>query len=104
MSVFNSFLAKELDEFTAYRLSLGFSAKTFCSNLKIFDRHLAKRGKKPILLQPSFFLEMRSNLHHEARTVNRVLSATRVFFDYLVRCDIYQIELIAALILVVVGV
>ncbi len=90
MSVFNSFLAKELDEFIAYRLSLGFSAKPFCSYLRIFDRYLAKREKKPILLQPSFFLEMRSDLPHEARTVNRILSSARDFFDYLVRCDIYK--------------
>jgi integrase len=90
MSVFNSFLAKELDDFTAYRLSLGFTAKPYCDYLKVFDRYLAKREKEPILLPPSFFLEMRSDLHHEARTVNRILSAARVFFDYLVRCDIYK--------------
>lgn len=90
MSLFNSFLAKDLDAFVDYRLSLGFSAKPFCSYLKIFDRYLAKREKEPILLQPSFFLELRSDLHHEARTVNRILSAARIFFDYLVRCDSYK--------------
>jgi hypothetical protein len=49
MSVFNSFLAKELDDFTAYRLSLGFTAKPYCDYLKVFDRYLAKREKEPIL-------------------------------------------------------
>jgi site-specific recombinase XerD len=90
MSVFNSFLAKELKEFVDYRQSLGFSTKPLCYYLKTFDRYLAKRGKEPILLQPSFFLELRSDLHHEARTVNRILSGARIFFDYLVRCDIYK--------------
>jgi integrase/recombinase XerD len=89
MNAFNSFLAKQLDEFVAYRQSLGFSTKPFCSYLKTFDRYLARREKEPVLLQPSFFLELRSNLNHEARTVNRIISTARVFFGYLVRCGSY---------------
>jgi len=90
MNAFNSFLAKELNEFVDYRLSLGFSAKPFCSYLKTFDRYLAEREKEPILLQPPFFLELRSDLNIEARSANRIISAARIFFDYLVRCNLYE--------------
>lgn len=89
MNTFNSFLAKQLDEFVAYRQSLGFSTQPFRSYLKMFDRYLARREKDPVLLKPSFFLELRSDLNLEARTVNRVISSARMFFGYLVRCGSY---------------
>jgi integrase/recombinase XerD len=89
MNRFNSFLAKQLDDYVAYRQSLGFADKPFRSYLKMFDRYLAKREKEPVLLPPSFFLELRTDLNLEARTVNRVLSTARMFFGYLVRCGTY---------------
>jgi site-specific recombinase XerD len=89
MNAFNSFLAQQLDDYVAYRQSLGFSTKPLRSYLKTFDRYLAQREKKPVLLQPSFFLELRSDLNLEARTVNRVISTARMFFGYLVRCGSY---------------
>ena len=89
MNVFNSFLAKQLADYVAYRRSLGFSTKPLRSYLKTFDRYLAKREKEPGLLRPSFFLELRADLNLEARTVNRVLSTVRMFFGYLVRCGDY---------------
>jgi len=89
MKAFNSFLAKQLADYVAYRQSLGFSTKPLRSYLKTFDRYLAKREKEPVLLRPSFFLELRTDLNLEARTVNRVLSTVRMFFGYLVRCGDY---------------
>ncbi|MCP4371219.1 MAG: tyrosine-type recombinase/integrase [Deltaproteobacteria bacterium] len=89
MNAFNSFLAKQLDDYVAYRQSLGFSTNPFRAYLKMFDRYLDQRQKEPVLLQPSFFLELRSDLNLEARTVNRVISTARMFFGYLVRCGNY---------------
>ena len=85
MKPFNSFLATQFADYVAYRRSLGFSTNPLDSHLLAFDRYLAKRKKKPVVLEPSFFLEMRAELDMESRTVNRVLSSVRMFFGYLVR-------------------
>ena len=85
MKPFNSFLATQLVDYVAYRRSLGFSTNPLDSHLRAFDRYLAKRKKKPAVLEPSFFLEMRAELDMESRSVNRVLSSVRMFFGYLVR-------------------
>ena len=89
MNAFNSYLAKQLDEFVAYRQSLGFATKTVYSHLRTFDRYLAKREKEPVLLTPSFFFELRTDLKVEARTIDQVLSTVRAFFGYLMRCGDY---------------
>jgi site-specific recombinase XerD len=89
MNAFNSYLSKQLDEFVAYRQSLGFATKTVYSHLRTFDRYLAKREKEPVLLTPSFFLELRADLNVEARTIDQVLSTVRALFGYLVRCGDY---------------
>jgi integrase/recombinase XerD len=89
MNAFNSFLATRLSDYVAYRQSLGFATKTLCSHLRTFDRYLAKRKKEPVLLTPSFFLELRADLNLEARTIGQVLSTVRALFGYLVRCGDY---------------
>lgn len=89
MNAFNSFLATRLSDYIAYRQSLGFATKTLCSHLRTFDRYLAKRKKEPVLLTPSFFLELRSDQNVEARTIDQVLSTVRALFGYLVRCGDY---------------
>jgi len=89
MKAFNSFLAKSLDDYLAYRQALGFATKTLSSHLRTFDCYLAQQEKEPVLLPPSFFLELRADLNVEARTVDQVLSTVRAFFGYLVRCGDY---------------
>ncbi len=90
MKPFESFLAPQLEEYMAYRQSLGYADHCSISNLKIFDRYLKSRKvDQQILLQPSFFLELRADLKVEVRSVNRVLSATRIFFQYLIRKEYY---------------
>jgi site-specific recombinase XerD len=89
MNAFNSFLAKQLADYLVYRQSLGFATKTLYSHLRTFDRYLAKREKEPVLLTPSFFFELRTDLNVEARTTDQVLSTVRAFFGYLVRCGDY---------------
>jgi len=90
MKPFESFLAPQLEEYMAYRQSLGYSKNPSISWLKIFDRYLKSRKvDQQILLQPAFFLDLRANLKFELRSVNRVLSATRIFFQYLIRKEYY---------------
>jgi len=90
MKPFESFLAPQLEEYMAYRQSLGYSKNPSISWLKIFDRYLKSRKvDQQILLQPVFFLELRAHLKFEVRSVNQVLSATRIFFQYLIRKEYY---------------
>ena len=92
MKPFNSFLAEQLTDYVAYRTSLGYSAKPLESHLQTFDQYLAQRKKEPVELSPSFFLEMRTTLNMESRSINRVLSSVRMFFGFLVRCGYYALN------------
>lgn len=90
MKPFESFLAPQLEEYMVYRQSLGYADHPSITHLKIFDRYLKSRKVDQwILLQPAFFLELRADLKLERRTVNRVISATRIFFQYLIRKGCY---------------
>jgi len=92
MKPFESFLARKIEKYILYRQSLGFSLHPMTSHLRTFDRYLAMRKTEPILLPPSFFLELRTDLKLESRSVNRILSTTRVFFQYLVRKGVYTVN------------
>ena len=89
MKPFESFLGQKIEEYVAYRQSLGFSLHTMTSHLRSFDRYLAMRNTEPTVLRPSFFLELRATLKLESRSINRILSTTRMFFQYLVRQGFY---------------
>ena len=85
MKNFESFMAPQLEEFLAYRESLGYSIKTYRSYLNILDRYLKETKAGWESLHPGFFLDMRANLNWESRSVNRIISTTRAFFQFLVR-------------------
>ena len=85
MKRFESFLAPSLREFIAYRRNLGYAKSSSVSHLLTFDRYLKEQKIAPELLQPSFFLALRKNLKLEPRSVNRILSTVRVFFQFMVR-------------------
>ncbi len=89
MKPFKSFLAREIEKYIFYRQSLGFSLHPTTSHLKTFDRYLAMRKTEQTILQPLFFLELRADLKLESRSVNSILSATRMFLRYLVRKGVY---------------
>ena len=89
MKNFESLLAPQLNKFITYRQNLGYSMKPMRSYLLRFDRYVKDRKIKPGALQPSFFLEFRDDLKMEPITINRLLSAVRVFFKYMVRTDYY---------------
>jgi integrase/recombinase XerD len=86
---FESFLAQEIEKYLLYRQSLGFALHPTTSLLRTFDRYLAMRKPEPTLLLPSFFLELRTDLKLESRSVNSILSSTRMYFRHLVRKGVY---------------
>ena len=90
MNKFKSFLAPQLQQYVIYRHNLGYSMKASLSHLKTFDRYLMQKQAGQVLLQPSFFIRMQAALKIEARSVNRILSSVRVFFNYLVRTGVYS--------------
>jgi site-specific recombinase XerD len=90
MKSFESFLAPHLDQYLAYRQSLGYATQPSASHLRSFDRYLKGKHKEWTGLQPSFFLEFRANLAMAPRSVNEILSTTRSFFHYLVRQGYYR--------------
>ena len=85
MKNFESFLAPQLDEYLDYRQSLGFKTDITSYHLRILDQYLRRTNAEWSSLQPFFFLEMRALLINEARSVNRILSSVRVFFNFLLR-------------------
>jgi len=89
MKPFESFLAKEIEKYLIYRQTLGFALHPTIDRLRAFDRYLALRKPNPTPLPASFFLELRAELKLESRSVNHVLSSTRLFFRYLVRKGVY---------------
>jgi len=90
MKPFESFMAPRLDEFLLYRKNLGYKMRGFTSQLSAFDRYLKNKESKEKLLEPSFFLEMRADLNMQPSSVNTLLSAVRVFFEYMVRQGHYE--------------
>jgi integrase/recombinase XerD len=87
MKNFESFLATQLNEFIAYRQNLGYAIKPIRPRLLCFDRYLKDKKIEPAVLPPSFFLELRNNLKMEPMTINGILSAVRIFFNFLMRTD-----------------
>ena len=90
MKRYKSFLAQEIEKYLLYRQSLGLAAHPTTSFLKTFDRYLAMQKPDPTLLPSSFFLELRTDLQLESRSINSILSATRGLFRYLVRQGVYD--------------
>jgi site-specific recombinase XerD len=71
------------------------SLKTICAigtswALKTVDRYLVTQNVAASDLTPAFFLSLRANLRTQYKSINRVLSTTRMFFDYLLRKDYCQ--------------
>ncbi len=90
MNKFESFLAQQLEQYVIYRHKLGYAMKASLSHLKTFDRYLKQKQAEEVLLPPSFFMGLQADLKIEPRSVNRILSSVRVFFNYLVRTGAYS--------------
>jgi site-specific recombinase XerD len=90
MKHFESFMAPQLQQYAAYRQALGYAKKGIKPSLLAFDRYLIEQNATWEQLQPAFFLQLRAKISHHPNTVNRILSALRSFFQFLVRqsiCD-----------------
>ncbi len=88
MKHFESFMASKLQKFAAYRKALGYAKKGIKPPLLAFDRYLIDQNANWDQLQPAFFLQLRANIRDNPNTVNKILSAVRSFFQFLVRQDI----------------
>jgi integrase/recombinase XerD len=90
MRSFKSVLAEKMESYVAYRKHLGYSERSLRAHLRAFDRYLQNYHATLDELQPAFFLEFRSRLTQDPRTVNDILWAVRGFFAYLVRQEFLQ--------------
>jgi site-specific recombinase XerD len=85
MKNFESFMAQKLEEFLLYRKGLGYSMKPYRAYLYIFDRYLKETKAEWSSFHPAFFLDMIANLKMQSGSVNKILGAVRVLFQFLVR-------------------
>jgi site-specific recombinase XerD len=88
MRPFESFMAKNLEEYAAYRRQRGYAKKGINPPLVAFDRYLKTHDANWDQLQPAFFLQLRASISKHPNTVNKILSALRSLFDFLVRRQI----------------
>lgn len=90
MKHFESFMAPQLQQYACYRQALGYAKKGIKPSLLAFDRYLIEQKASWNQLQPAFFLQLRAKISDHPNTVNRILSALRSLFQFLVRqsiCD-----------------
>lgn len=85
MKPFESFLSPQINEFVAYRKSLGYSTKRRRTHLLAFDRYLKQTEADWNSFTSSFFLQMRADLNKKPRHANKIFTLLRVFFQFLVR-------------------
>jgi site-specific recombinase XerD len=85
MKKFESFMAQQFEEFLDYRESVGYSTKTCRSFLHVLDRYLQETNAGWESLDSGLFFLMRANLNMESRSVNRIISTARAFFQFLIR-------------------
>jgi integrase/recombinase XerD len=90
MSRFESFLAQQFEDYMAYRHQLGYDTHSLRWVLKTVDCYLVAQNADPSDLTPAFFLTLRANLRTQYKSINRVLSTTRMFFQYLLRIQYCQ--------------
>jgi integrase len=85
MKNFESFLAKQLQQYVRYRQNLGYAEERIRYALFVLDKYLQQQNATWDLMQPLFFLEMREKINKNPQTVNKILCALRGFFQFLVR-------------------
>jgi site-specific recombinase XerD len=87
MKKFESFMGPQFEVFLDYRESVGYDTKTYRKYLYILDRYLTETNAGWESLDPGFFLLMRANLNMESRSVNKIISTARAFFQFLIRWE-----------------
>jgi site-specific recombinase XerD len=90
MSRFESFLSQQFEDYMTYRHQLGYDTENLRWALKTVDRYLISQNADASDLTAAFFLSLQADLRTQNKTINRVLSYTRGFFEYLLRKDYCQ--------------
>ena len=90
MKPFESFMAKELQEYADYRKALGYAKKSIRPPLLAFDRYLKAHNTGWQDLKPGFFLKLRNDVAAHPNTANRKISELRSLFNYLVRKGVIE--------------
>ena len=90
MNRFESFLAQQFEDYMTYRRQLGYDTENLRWALKTFDRYLISQNADASELTAAFFLSLQADLRTQNKTINRVLSYTRGFFEYLLRKEYCQ--------------
>lgn len=85
MKAYKSFLGKELEEFIAYRETLGIRNRNTRAFLAVFDQYITHQKVDWLDFTPRFFLEFQGKISGINRTVNLKLAAVHSFFAFLVR-------------------
>jgi site-specific recombinase XerD len=85
MRYFESFLSEQFEDYMTYRHNLGYDTQSLRWVLKTVDRYLLSQNAGPNDLTPAFFLNLRASLRTQYKSINRLLSTTRMFFNYLLR-------------------
>lgn len=90
MKPFESFLARQLEEYLTYRKKLGYAENPLRPRLLAFDRYIQKQNIGWDQLRPSFFLQLRAEISEHPRTVNEILLDTRSFFRFMIRKGVLE--------------
>jgi integrase/recombinase XerD len=85
MKPFESFMAPHIEDYLVYRKSIGYLSMPAGYHLHVFDRYLVDANAGWADFHPAFFLEMRSRILKESRSVNSILYSVRSLFSFLVR-------------------
>jgi integrase/recombinase XerD len=88
MKPFESFMASHIEDYLFYRKSIGYLCMKPRRDLHVFDRYLVENNTGWHDFHPAFFLEMRSRIRQESRSVNSILYSIRSFFSFLVRREV----------------
>lgn len=83
-------MAKEMQEYAAYRKALGYAKENIRPALLAFDRYLKEHNADWHHLQPEFFLQLSNDIAKHPNSANNKISALRSFFDYLVRREVFE--------------
>jgi len=85
MSPYKSILADKMEQFVAYRKSLGYSEFPMRTYLGHLDRYVLRRHGRWPDFTGAYFIQFKSEMNYAPHTVNGILSMTRTFFKYLHR-------------------
>jgi len=89
MKRFESIMAPHLYAYIHFRRGLGYTEQSLRAQLRVFDQYLQEINQQEFIMEPSFFLQLRADLKQSPITVNRILSALRGFFQFLIRQGLY---------------